>query len=827
MFRSLYNEVTNPPVQQQQPLPLSFNIYNDMKLQMQQQQVNAILPNVSPVSVPVDKHDNTNTMQPINPVVDAVSGSSGSVSVGSSGLYSDNRLYNIEQPHQNILLNTVPSGAAARSGWEYITNAGQSIINRFGSGNGSGIGAANITLPPSIASSNRLSLPVDSNDYVPDVSNSQTNQSIFSRDCALRPVLDVTCPTAGVIAASLLPGGEAMNNNASNAQQTKALRVYQNRSQDPLHLEILRQGASATVDALKKQARKMFETNDKMPSARGLAATDLYSRSGVLETFDFCSELKDTSVPPFSTECVQRLFRQMGGKSAGKMYPRSATMPYYNGLMNWKAVNTFIKKMATDTQSSNYKVQQKGVADFLGISVEGFSQQMHNRIPKTNGMEVLWWDFANRIFLGRQIVIDYPVIHGEDTLPPAAFRATPGSTGGVYSPIYGFYTFSDSYYVPAASAASSVDVSNCSAGDVGSSSEFCKQLLDKVDVAFMAKTSGSFRLLLNRKQPDRKVSTAGYGNTNNSFEVSAEQKSGVSNCFQLSNHKPNIFSSCFVYENQEGTGASLQLGFRVCDGGRGKYLPLSRDFFYMSQEVRAPVLHFVPTAKNNMDDVRMPGVFSVVSTGAASKVHADNKLDSPGGQSGYLQLNAGAIVMRGLLFGAFQSVCMCFRVRVKPTKMNLFSLKVSDILLTVRMLYGGEDGVNIVVSMYDSKKGTVTQEYMNSVVVGGWYMLCMQHGGDGHSIGMKVGWYPIAGLGLTGGSGAGNLFGLSQNSFTGGAVGNGVVDALKERAEILIGQQGAAGSIDIAWIDFFDYAMNTNDIMREALQNWGVSGVGE
>jgi hypothetical protein len=92
MFRSLYNEVTQPSVQQQ-PLPLSFNIYNDMKLQMQQQQqqVNAILPNVSPVSVPVDKHDNTNTMQPINPVVDAVSSSSGGVSAGSSGLYSDNR----------------------------------------------------------------------------------------------------------------------------------------------------------------------------------------------------------------------------------------------------------------------------------------------------------------------------------------------------------------------------------------------------------------------------------------------------------------------------------------------------------------------------------------------------------------------------------------------------------------------------------------------------------------------------------------------------------------------------------------------------------------
>lgn len=822
MFRSLYNEVT---VQQQQPpLPLSFNIYNDMKSQIQQQQINTVLPNVSPVSVPVDKHDNTNTMQPINPVVN--SGSGGGSDVGSnSGLYSDNRLYNVEP--QNMPSNTVPSSADSRSGWEYITNVGTSVINRFTSRSGGG--SANITLPPSIVSSNRLSLPVNSNDYIPDVNNSQTNQSIFSRDCALRPVLDATCPTEEVIAASLLPGGEAMNNNASNAQQAKALRVYQNRSQDPLHLEILRQGAAATVDALKKSARKVFETNDKMSSARGLAATDLYSRSGVLETFDFCSELKDTSAPPFSTECVQRLFRQMGGKSAGQMYPRSATMPYYNGLMNWKVVNTFIKKMATETQSSNYKVQQKALRDFLGISVEGFSQQMHGRIAKTNGMEVLWWDFANRIFLGRQIVIDYPLIHGEDTLPPAAFRATPGNTGGVYSPIYGFYTFSDSYYIPAASAASAasaVDVSNCSAGSE-SSSEFCKELLDKVDVAFMAKTTGSFRLLLNRKQPDRKVSTAGYGNTNNSFEVCSEQKSGVSNCFQLSKHKPNIFSSCFVYENQEGTGASLQLGFRVCDGGRGKYLPLSRDFFYLSQEARAPVLHFVPTAKNNMDDVRMPGVFSVVSTGAASKVHADNKLDSPGGQSGYLQLNAGAIVMRGLLFGAFQSVCMCFRVRVKPTKMNLFSLKVSDILLTVRMLHGGEDGVNIVASMYDSKKGTVTQEYMNSIVVGGWYMLSMQHGGDGHSIGMKVGWYPIAGLGLSGGSGADNLFGLSQNSFTGGAVGNGIVDALKERAEILIGQQGAAGSIDIAWIDFFDYAMNTTDIMREALQNWGISGVGE
>jgi hypothetical protein len=805
MFRSLYNEVT-------QPTP-TFNIYTDM-----QQQI-AVPPNVLPVLVPVDKKDITTNVQPVNTVADKTA-----VSVADNILYSDDRLYNIAP--QNNQVNTIPSVQGNNSAWEYITNLGGGNGSRGSSaGNGRSVEIAGPTLklPPTISSS-RLSTYSDSNTFTDgngDGDVSYTNQSAFTRDCALRPVLDDAYPTEKTISSSLLPGGEAMNNNASNTQQVKARQIYQNRAQDPLHLEILRQGASATIDALKKQAHTVFETNDKMSAARGLAATDLYSRSGVLETFDFCSELKDTSEPPFSTECVQRLFRQMGGKSAGKMYPRTATMQYYNSLTNWKAVNTFIKKMATDTRNNNYTIQQKALANFIGISVEGFSQQMHNRIPKTNGMEVMWWDFANRIFLGRQIVIEYPVVYGEDTLPPAAFRATPGSTGGVYSPIYGFYTFSDSYYVPAVT-----DISNCSGGYVGvesESSEFCKQLIDKVDIAFMAKTSGSFQLLLNRKQPDRKVSSAGYGNTNNSFEVCAEQKSGVSNCFQLSKHKPNIISSCFVYENQAGDGASLQLGFRSCDGGRGKYLPLSHDFFYMSQEVRAPVLHFVPTAKNNMDDVRMPGVFSVVSAGASSKVHADNKLDSPGGKSGFLQLNAGAIVMRGILFGAFQSVCMCFRVRVKPTKMNLFSLKVSDILLTVRMLYGGDDGVNIVVSMYDSKKGTVTQEYMNSVIVGGWYMLCMQHGGDGYSIGMKVGWYPIAGLAVNGN----NLFGLSQNSFTGGAVGNGVVDALKERAEILIGQQGAAGSVDIAWIDFFDYMLNTDDIMREAVQNWAVTNVGE
>lgn len=196
----------------------------------------------------------------------------------------------------------------------------------------------------------------------------------LSRDCVLQQVTAAGCKQDGELYQQLLTTAQP-NNYAAGLVDSMSFKRYQQLATMPLTESVIKDGsttksvATANFKALASQSSKVNK------SALNFASRDLCLKSGIMETYDFCNDLTDTSPAPFDLTCLQKLFRKLGGQPSGTMYPTRENKAMYDGLGNWKAVNATMEGLANKALAKadsfiDAYAQKKALTEFLGIKRE-------------------------------------------------------------------------------------------------------------------------------------------------------------------------------------------------------------------------------------------------------------------------------------------------------------------------------------------------------------------------------------------------------------------------------------------------------------------------
>lgn len=222
----------------------------------------------------------------------------------------------------------------------------------------------------------------------------------LSRDCMLQQISVAGCKPDGALYTALL--NEAIPTNYLNgALNLTSYKTYQQFSNNPFLEDAIKQGKTTTDLALANFRHLANEASQVKETALNYAARDLCLKKDIMDTFDFCLDLKDITRAPFSLECLQKEFRNQGGNSRGSLYPTSSTkFSIYDKLNTWRDVKAFMSDIKFKTKSKDEAVKTDALLKFSGIQNKVLSKQ----IAKTTGLEILWFNRGTNTFLGRRIV---------------------------------------------------------------------------------------------------------------------------------------------------------------------------------------------------------------------------------------------------------------------------------------------------------------------------------------------------------------------------------------------------------------------------------------
>jgi len=190
----------------------------------------------------------------------------------------------------------------------------------------------------------------------------------LSRDCLLQKVIEGGCNDEGSMYQALRSGSD--NDYLSQLKQQQAWSVYQNRAKQPLDETSLKTGKMTIANALDNFYYLNTMASSELGNGLNYAARDLCFKKGALDSYDFCSELNDSTNGPFSLDCLQNAFKVAGGQTSGKAYPSAATSSKWNALGKWSAVKDEINAMRDKTRSSNRVTQENAMMDFYGIILQ-------------------------------------------------------------------------------------------------------------------------------------------------------------------------------------------------------------------------------------------------------------------------------------------------------------------------------------------------------------------------------------------------------------------------------------------------------------------------
>ena len=171
------------------------------------------------------------------------------------------------------------------------------------------------------------------------------------------------------------------------------IKMYQRATRPPLQRGVVRQG-SGTVEQVLQEAPVTDRPIDQLEQGRTLHIP--LTRV----PYRMCSDMPDQTL---DMGCLQSLFLEMGGKSAGSMYPSEHNMVWYHTMGTLGAVRQRWTHTLSQMTHPDPAVQQEAMLCMLGAVPEA------QRAPYHPGVEAFWFvKDAGRIvgFLGRTIEKD-------------------------------------------------------------------------------------------------------------------------------------------------------------------------------------------------------------------------------------------------------------------------------------------------------------------------------------------------------------------------------------------------------------------------------------
>ena len=623
----------------------------------------------------------------------------------------------------------------------------------------------------------------------------KTCQSIngrLSATCLYDRLLTAGCSDNGSLAIAL-SGSPDPSDYISNIRNGDAVKIYNRVANPPLNLDVFSQGAT-TVDVVLQEAQRL-SGNTKLPSntATGAAARDLCLQKGAINGYNFCLDLPDTTSPPFDMGCLQQIFRKMGGQPTGAAYPNTSTINTYNSMGTLSAVKQYINTLIQSMNSTDYTTQRTAMIQFLGISPE----RLIARTPYQQGVEVIWMvaraGYPNQVSAILKRTIETDIV-----------QFAPGSTGVIPQLALTYPGFSQ--------YSSMIQMF-----DVRAPADFTTKFSITIDDGFFVAVNQPANIATSAFNTLYVDQTGLFANL--SIQGPTNYISGsCSNYFAAT---PNITK--LYYSDAGGGGHTFQMTTTACSGPSSFTPP----YYSLTLEPRAPFLNFeVLQDGGTFDDTRNPGMFNnLISQGGLEFHNRPEERNSVPGNKGFIRLtnNSSVLNLTNIAYQAWGTCTFAFRIQSMHIKDSLFSFWVFNKLCGFYLVPVNGSTAQIRVqtnmtpdnSMYDGPTNF-------NIQVGTWYYMQVAQRSDGFDVFcdsinniVKNGNYTTQTTKITN---SGSI--TTTNNY-------GLYSPGQYNCNVAIG--GPAGGLnfanssfqfDLAWMHFFDYYINTADVIKDCKTSW-------
>lgn len=594
------------------------------------------------------------------------------------------------------------------------------------------------------------------------------------------------CSTDGALAIALGSGAKP-DDYMAGVRQLKSMQLYNERSRTPFPVDVFAQGRIDTATAL-TEVRKLAANAKTEPerSAIGAAARDLCVRKGELDKFDFCTDINVNTPPPYNLECVRRAFMQAGGTPAGAMYPTEQNLAtYYNTLPNWKAVLDYINTLVQKSKGvegfdnpdlvarDQYTQQANALINLRGIRPE----QLINRAPLNQGCEVFWFDARTNVIKNVTFEPYFPFLG-------------PWATG----------------FIPQAGTAQFAQF--VAITDIRTKKDF--------EMKLQVMTDDGLRMSMNRSvMGDIVADRNGYWGLDYLQGPTTHRNK---TCWSLTAARPNIMK---VYWHDKGGGAHT---FILTGAGCNEPTYKQIEGLTLTREMRGPFLMMENTSEGGFGDRRLSEIFNYGSFGNKSgniRVFndADSRMKSPG-NAGYLRLLSGSsfLQMNNIASATWNTCTLVFRFNSMPVRNRFIHFEAGGGATYFDLFLTGTSGSSARVDYYSKSNPVLTQSGCN-LQLGQWYFCNIIQ----NTAAALTTWSISFGL----------LKDVVQNGESGIPFSNKIVinnkTAINNQLPGMIyfggglPQDAASFNWDIAWWHLFQNAISSDEMKRDANNNWMIT----
>lgn len=225
------------------------------------------------------------------------------------------------------------------------------------------------------------------------------NNPSLSRDCLLLAVKNNGCSPNGTLYQAIQSERPSATNYNTYLQTQSAFLTYQSKQGANKLTDDVFNRNRGTYDMAEREIRKLhgYTQVNQDPVAKK-AAEDLCLTAGLYDTYDFCSDITDsTSIGAVDLKCMQNLWQEKNGKPAGLLYPVSKTLkPELGAITTWGQFKTAVDTLKTQTSATDPLLQRRAINNFLGVSVgtDAFTPLNLDGLPQQfalGGQPLVFW----------------------------------------------------------------------------------------------------------------------------------------------------------------------------------------------------------------------------------------------------------------------------------------------------------------------------------------------------------------------------------------------------------------------------------------------------
>ena len=217
-------------------------------------------------------------------------------------------------------------------------------------------------------------------------------ESPLSRDCVILAARTAGCSDEGSLIAALKNSGGG--DYDTKLKTSPVFSTYKSVAAPGITNATLKDGSVALNVAL-DDFGSLVKNTQSQNKKLALSARDLCIRAGEFDNYDFCSEMRPTTVIDRNNiSCVQKFWMQMGGTAEGTDYPTLNTVSgktYESWIRS--AIELLYKAKSLNGITQDKLLNAESLKKFFGIDSLGTVPSLP-RNENTRGAETVWFDYG-------------------------------------------------------------------------------------------------------------------------------------------------------------------------------------------------------------------------------------------------------------------------------------------------------------------------------------------------------------------------------------------------------------------------------------------------